>query len=513
MFSAMTAEGIVSYEAACRHYEDAMADFLRRYKRLPPPVKAPVSKTPAASPAVKRMDTDANLPSTSGGTNAPLQNGVDNDGPFVIIQKNKRRVFVSAPASKRKTEVIEEKTAKKQANSFAPLADLDEASASSSTKQAPPPCPRGNRPPPIIAHGMDVKAFNTAIKAISPSPKFFIRVRGEKCTIRPASEADHHAIRQVILALNVQGHTFPLKSERKTSLVLKGVHHSYEPMDVLEEIRKEMPNFEVEKVSYLRTPSKKPTNAFVITFTKWYEAKEIAKVQRLLNSVISWDRLRKDGLSICRNCCDYDHAEIGCMKAFRCGKCLEPHPKGMCKRISPEIGTPGCVQCGMTGHTVYYKGCPKYKQVLKQKLASKAATLKQKEFAKQSASRRYETTFSYADAAKSSSKTSGKKESLIPIPNPSSRASPKTQPKQPAPPKPTPSSQNRQNKKPDISSEKKNLDASAFCTSEANRLFGCDLSALITKVNKFLPKYKKLASVEQQQEAYIQFVFALCLGK
>lgn len=164
---------------------------------------------------------------------------------------------------------------------------------------------------------------------------------------------------------NTEFYTYQLKQDRCYKVVLRGLHQTTD----LDEIKNELKELghKVVRITNIRSAiTKKQLPLFFIELASDLSNKKIFEIQRLLNSVVSFEPPRKKrDIPQCLNCQELGHTKNYCYKSPACVKCAKNHLTKDCP-IKHKIKEVVCANCGQD-HPASYKGCIVRKQ-LQQKL-------------------------------------------------------------------------------------------------------------------------------------------------
>ncbi|XP_076284796.1 uncharacterized protein LOC143211236 [Lasioglossum baleicum] len=241
---------------------------------------------------------------------------------------------------------------------------------------------KGRRPPPINILHQDPK---DSIKLLQETgnPKFHIkRINNTKHIVQMEDISDFDKVKNILNSTNTEFYTYTPKWLKHQNFLVKGLPPSFENTEILTELEKTSNNkIKFIKVSNFTTPIAQRENRILPIFLVQIEAgsdlAELKNVRYIFHHSIKWEKLKKKGVMQCRRCQRFDHTAANCNLAYRCVKCDDDHAPGECKvTANPEnpVDTkPYCVNCKTIGHPASYKGCPKLKEFLQQKLSSKTA--------------------------------------------------------------------------------------------------------------------------------------------
>lgn len=346
--------------------------------------------------------------------------------------------------------------------------------------------------PPIIVPNLNTKEFKNMVKDNSNDANYSVKIGRHSNIIKCDNIDSHKTIIKILKEKEIDSHTYTLKENKKQTILMRGVHHTYTPDEIKEDIKFQLPNLKISNIKNFVTPRSKRENIKLNMFTIQLEAEqtitELTKIRKICEHTISWERLHKREIIQCLNCQRFGHVAANCNYKYRCVKCTSEHEPNKCPRQSNEDANfpIGCVNCKNGNHPANYRGCAVYRSVeqsRKNKIQETRSRIHQQQeasrFAQQSARNLVNKKISFADIV--SGKTSRDYESQR-------------------------SSQPIQVTNPVIT----DTDPMSFCTNTSNNLFGCDLFTLMKKINNFLPTFNSLNDRSDKQSAYLQFAFSLC---
>jgi Associated with zinc fingers len=178
----------------------------------------------------------------------------------------------------------------------------------------------------------------------------------ESLRLQTETEEQFRELRSFLDANKYEYHTYSLKSEKPTKVVLKGL-----PLEIPEgTIREALTDrgYEVAQVSRLisRT-SKKPLPIVLVAINKPSsgESPRIHNLKDLLHVVIKVESFRGSSDRQCHRCQLHGHSQSWCTAAPKCVKCGKGHLTQECQKDKNTEAT--CANCAGK-HTASYKGCP-----------------------------------------------------------------------------------------------------------------------------------------------------------
>lgn len=244
-------------------------------------------------------------------------------------------------------------------NNFTILAEEDpntmEETSSNETKKEPKP------PPIFIPDVQNVTKMVQVIESVLTRDEYFYKcLPNNKIRITPLTSDVYRKLVRKLSELNVGFHTFQLKQERAFRTVLKNMHYSTDPADIINAINAYGHN--VRNVSNARSAkTKTPLGMFFVDLEPAKNNKDIYDIEFLLNAKVKFEPpYKKNDIVQCKKCQRYGHSKSYCWYPFRCVKCGSNHETSACTK-SKDV-SPKCVLCN-GDHPANYKGCNTYKNL------------------------------------------------------------------------------------------------------------------------------------------------------
>lgn len=317
---------------------------------------------------------------------------------------------------------------------------------------------RKQRIPPITI----TKPFKNPKEAISNIEKMIegkvmFKILKEGYNVTVESLQAHSTLKEFLAKQKIPFYTFTTSDKKPVRLVLKGVHHTYTPEEIIDDLSTQ--KVEVLSVQPMFGKGKINLDMFIVNFEHGSKIAEIMKtIKHVCHQTVTWKQfIKKDVGTQCRKCQRFGHAATNCGLEYRCVKCTDRHSPGDCPLESDQPAK--CVNCN-DAHPASYKKCPvytKYAEKLK-KPQNKTGnnTIKQNN----------------ANIANISSKSALVKNNIS-------------------------YSQVIKNGK------ENNMN---FMTNEINNLFDCSMTDLLQKIQSFVPEYKKVNDVMLKKIMIIDFL-------
>lgn len=318
------------------------------------------------------------------------------------------------------------------------------------------------RVPPINI----TKPFKNPKEAITNIEKMLngkvtFKILKEGYSVLVESLEAHNTLKRFLSQQKIPFYTFTTSENKPLRLVLKGVHHSYTPFEIVEDLTAKKVN--VVSVQQMYGKGKINLDMFIVNFEQGTKLAELSKtIKYVCHQSVSWQNfIKKHTGTQCRKCQRFGHAATNCGLEYRCVKCTDSHAPGDCPLENDQPAT--CVNC-KESHPASYKKCPAYtKYVENMKKPQRQKTGK---------------NLSNTNNVKSSIFSS--KTSLV---NNSVSYS--------------------QALKMNNTNKENNLN---FMSNEINNLFDCTLVDLLQKMQTFVPEYKKVKDVMLKKVMIIDFL-------
>lgn len=304
------------------------------------------------------------------------------------------------------------------------------------------------------------EAISTIQTALKGKVSFKILKEGYNVTLE--SMDDHEAMKAFLAQQKIPFFTYTTADKKPVRLVLKGVHHSYTPEDIIVDLSANkitassvLPMFGKGKVSL---------DMFIVNFEHGTKIAELMKsVKFVCHQSVTWHSfIKKDVGTQCRKCQRFGHAASNCGLEYRCVKCPHRHSPGDCPLEDEQPAT--CVNCN-NAHPASYKKCPvytKYAENLKKAQGktgkNKSSTINTNTVNFSSKSSTIKNNQSYSQVLKSNTESVHKGNNLN------------------------------------------------FMNNEINNLFNCSMTELLQKIQSFVPEYKKVNDLMFKKMMMIDFL-------
>lgn len=306
--------------------------------------------------------------------------------------------------------------------------------------------------------------------------------------------------------------TYTPSDEKPRNYLLKYIDSSFDETDIRNDILLLNKDIKILKLKVFQTTKPLIGKQIWLLQTENSEnVKTLVGTHKLCASIVQIEKLKSSGVLQCKRCQRFEHAASNCHNTYRCVKCgmeenqqdsqgkVIGHKHGECPLN--RVQTDGvvdyeklfCCNCKKSGHPANYTKCEKYIEQTNKK-ANKAEKAEEKKVmfnnyissgvafsdrlksnptAKQnSANKENSKTHNQKSTQNSSNHTASN------IPNPFSSVG-------------SPNSANNN-----------------FIQTECEKYFGDNLFGILSKINEFIPKYKKVSD-SQKPIKLLEFLFNL----
>lgn len=170
--------------------------------------------------------------------------------------------------------------------------------------------------------------------------------------VQPSSEDDYRALRKYLTEVDVQFHTYELKSEKPLKVVIKGIPIEVKEEEVDEYLKEK--SYPISKIVRMRNRGN-PSNMVLIEINKDY--KSIYDLKSICGLMVEVEPLRRRNSVVqCHRCQLFGHIQKNCNAQFMCMKCGENHSTHECTK--PATIPPKCSNCEGE-HLSISRRCPK----------------------------------------------------------------------------------------------------------------------------------------------------------
>ncbi|KAG4074171.1 hypothetical protein HA402_000615 [Bradysia odoriphaga] len=187
--------------------------------------------------------------------------------------------------------------------------------------------------------------------------KVVFKILKEGYNVTLESLEDHITLKDFLAKQKIPFYTFTTLDKKPLRLVIKGVHHTYLPDDIIDDLTAQ--KVKVLSVQPMYGKGKVSLDMFIVNFEQGSKLSEISKnIKYVCHQSISWHQfIKKDIGTQCRKCQRLGHAASNCGLEYRCVECTDRHAPGDCPIEDDEPAK--CVNCN-GAHPANYKKCPVY---------------------------------------------------------------------------------------------------------------------------------------------------------
>ncbi|KAK2578867.1 hypothetical protein KPH14_001275 [Odynerus spinipes] len=212
--------------------------------------------------------------------------------------------------------------------------------------------------PPINFFGLDPKIIISIIEENLNITSFHIKkINESKYSIFIQKLEDYKKVKNSLIENKIKFYTYTPRNEKVQTLLLKGLHSSCEPNEILAELKNSEDNdLKFVKVSRFETTYSRKVNKllpiYLVQISAESSAAKLRNIKYINYQVVGWERLQKKQITQCIRCQRLGHVANNCNLDFRCVKCNEKHEPG---------------------HPASYRGCPRRIELVTQFKEKQAA--------------------------------------------------------------------------------------------------------------------------------------------
>lgn len=158
---------------------------------------------------------------------------------------------------------------------------------------------KDDKPPPFNILFQSSKDTEKLLVSNLSQTQFLIKkINNSKHTLQVFTLTDFYKVKKLLESVCMCFYTYTLKSDKTISVILKDLHYSYEPNDILTELQQlNIEGLSFTKVSNFTTKRSVAENIPLLMFLVQLDAKcqfhNLQKVNRLCHHSITWERLKK----------------------------------------------------------------------------------------------------------------------------------------------------------------------------------------------------------------------------
>lgn len=219
------------------------------------------------------------------------------------------------------------------------------------------------RPPPIYVKNVnlgDYRLLVTQLRAVGGEDFECQATRLNGVTIYPKTAEAYRAFVHYLKGAKASYHTFQLQEEKPFRVVIRHLHPSTEPQEIIEALTAH--SHQVRSVvNVLQSGTRIPLPLFFVDLEPKVNNSEIMKLKSLLYTRIAVEepRVKRDILQ-CKRCLQYGHSRTYCNHSARCARCGKQHLTSECSQDPNEPRK--CALC-QGSHSTTYRGCQVYKDL------------------------------------------------------------------------------------------------------------------------------------------------------
>lgn len=221
---------------------------------------------------------------------------------------------------------------------------------------------RKTRIPPIIFPVLD----NSKLIEKATTSKFNIQIlKNNQKIIKCEDKASHALICHYLREENIESHTYQTTEDKNIVYLCKGIQFSVNPDIIKQDLERQIGDV-VISVRNHETPRSRKGNykldMHVIQFKPNTCIPDILAITGIYWHKVQWQKFTAKLSTQCVNCRNFGHSRNYCTYKFRCVRCKNDHPPGICPY--KEVAKAVCVNCSGE-HPASYRGCPAYDKFLK----------------------------------------------------------------------------------------------------------------------------------------------------
>lgn len=222
------------------------------------------------------------------------------------------------------------------------------------------------KPPPIYVNGVEnIRPLKELLDKTTEG-LYTLKILAEnEVKIQLKNSEKYLSVIKELKNKNTSFHTYQMKQDKNYKVVLRNMHPSVN-IDELKNAIEEYDHKVINITNIRKFDTKSPLPLFFVEIEKKENNKLIFEVDKLLNTIISFEPPRKKrDIPQCQRCQNFNHTKKYCNKSPVCVKCAGNHLTTDCQ-VKGKIVNVKCANCD-GNHPASYKGCLVRKQ-LQQKL-------------------------------------------------------------------------------------------------------------------------------------------------
>lgn len=288
--------------------------------------------------------------------------------PTTVKERDPRTI------KRQQTSHISDSTPIIVSNSFNVLSDM----TTDSTDTTSDTVPAKEKVPPIYLN--NVTSSSNLIKTLNEQggkDSFTLRSTAKNnIIINPKTPTAYRTFVRYFETNNADFHTFQLKSEKRQTIVIRGLHYTTDPADIKSALQtlgytaENITNVLSRRVAILddnnrQSVIRNPLSLFFVEISTDSYNDEIYDIKFLLSYSIKIEEpYKKRSIPQCTRCQSYSHTKTYCRHPHKCVRCGQDHASGACQKTRDTPAT--CANCNGS-HPANYKGCVTYQSLINQR--------------------------------------------------------------------------------------------------------------------------------------------------
>ncbi len=229
-------------------------------------------------------------------------------------------------------------------------------------------------PPPLYLTKMkaeDIKYLTEKIEGLKQDDDYSIKtLANDGLKVNVTTGAFYRRLTTALTdEKKFEWHTYENKNERPHRVMIRYLHPSTPPQDIVEELREKHKLNATKAVNILSRKDKKPLPLFMVFFSAEVEIKEVHELRYLLHYKIKVETPhQKADIPQCKNCQGFGHTRTFCHRKSVCVKCAGGHRTEQCTKTRED--PPRCANC-RENHPASYRGCEIFHELQKRRKLAK----------------------------------------------------------------------------------------------------------------------------------------------
>lgn len=337
------------------------------------------------------------------------------------------------------------------------------------TTQKPSEPKKTSSPPAIIAYFNDHKQIINGLKADLKNDNFTVFMRKDHVKIQCVTSTDYVSTKSFLENKAVEYYSFTPKEEKPITLLLKNISNTYDDTEVKAAIEEKIVNINIISVKHMFKYN------WIVQLKNKDDVKSFKAIRSLLGHGVKIENFKGKRTLQCKRCQRFKHSANNCKMPYRCVKCSLGHEVGVCSIPNKEENIKEYVINNPDGTKTTRRGLP-----------LKCANC----------SGEHAASYTKCPARPKVEEPTNNN------PNPRSVIQPR--------------SVAQSMRKPEVSYSKAaqatDNSGNFNLNSELVSIFGKNLVECMTKINNFVPRYKKTNDINVKKGELCQLLFELCLN-